>query len=132
MARFARTTGRPTPNPESELRPRVPRDTIPSRPDFPRRNSPSSLQAAMMRMLDRVPQGTGVNVLALLDRVPHLRMKPDQVRRLALDHLAGFVLALVDGTMTVSTILDLCAMPQDGALAILTALFDGGVIACSD
>jgi hypothetical protein len=86
----------------------------------------------MTRMLDRVPQGTGVNVLALLDRVPHVRLKPDQVRRLALDHLAGFVLSLVDGTMTVSTILDLCAMPQEGALAILTALFDGGVIACSD
>jgi len=86
----------------------------------------------MTRMLDGTPKGSSVNVLAMLDRVPRLEVTADELRALSLDHRAGFVLSLVDGTMTVSTVLDLCAMPRDEALQILRSLLDDGVITCGE
>jgi len=79
-------------------------------------------------MLDRAPDGSGAATLAMLDRVPVVRMGVRELGALSLDHRAGFVLSLVDGTMTVSTMLDLCAMPHEEALAILKTLLERGAI----
>ena len=132
LQRYARTTGRPTPHPETQSkgqpRPRAPSNTVPLRPLVPRRHSPTSLQAAVTRMLDRAPDGSGAATLAMLDRVPVVRMGVRELGALSLDHRAGFVLSLVDGTMTVSTMLDLCAMPHEEALAILKTLLERGAI----
>jgi hypothetical protein len=61
-------------------------------------------------------------------RVPRLAITPRELTLLPLDHREGFILSRVDGTTTVETILDLCAMPSDEALAILESLVERGVL----
>jgi hypothetical protein len=51
------------------------------------------------------------------------------LRSLPLDHRAGFLVWLVDGTSTVEAILDACPMTPEHALAVLGVLAAHGVIA---
>lgn len=53
----------------------------------------------------------------------------DQIRWLSLDHRAGFVLSLIDGSSTVEELLDISGMNRLDALRILYTLFDQRVIA---
>lgn len=53
----------------------------------------------------------------------------DQIRWLSLDHRAGFLLSLVDGTSTIEELLDISGMPRLDALRILYGLLDQRVIA---
>ncbi len=52
----------------------------------------------------------------------------DQIRWLSLDHRAGFVLSLIDGSSTVEELLDISGMNRLDALRILYTLFDQRVI----
>jgi hypothetical protein len=56
----------------------------------------------------------------------------DQIRWLSLDHRAGFVLSLIDGSSTVEELLDISGMNRLDALRILYTLFDQRVIALSE
>lgn len=58
-----------------------------------------------------------------------LKVAGAEVRWLGLDHRAGFLLSLVDGTTTVDEIVDLSGMPRHEALRLLAELRDGGAIA---
>lgn len=60
--------------------------------------------------------------------VPRVVLPGSEVAKLALDHKAGFLLAHVDGMHTMEEILDVCAMPEAEALAILERLCALGVI----
>jgi hypothetical protein len=60
---------------------------------------------------------------------PVVLMPPDQLRRLPLDHRAGFLLSLMDGTIDLATVIEVSAMPSDGALRVVRDLFDAGVVA---
>jgi hypothetical protein len=53
----------------------------------------------------------------------------DQIRWLSLDHRAGFLLSLVDGSSTIEELLDISGMPRLDALRILYGLLDQRVIA---
>jgi hypothetical protein len=68
---------------------------------------------------------------ALISRtgVPRRVLAPSEVAQLALDHRAGFLLAHIDGMHSMEEILDVCAMPEAEALAILERLCALGVIA---
>jgi hypothetical protein len=55
----------------------------------------------------------------------------DQIRWLSLDHRAGFVLSLIDGSSTVEELLDISGMNRLDALRIIYTLFDQRVIALS-
>lgn len=57
-----------------------------------------------------------------------LKVAGAEVRWLGLDHRAGFLLSLVDGTTTVDEIVDLSGMPRHEALRLLAELRDGGAI----
>ncbi len=57
-----------------------------------------------------------------------LRVAGAEVRWLGLDHRAGFLLSLVDGTTTVEEVVDLSGMPRHEALRLLAELLDGGAI----
>ena len=63
-----------------------------------------------------------------IKRVPHIMMSREQQRWLALDHRAGFVLSLVDGTSSIDEILDISGMPELDALRILVELQQQNVI----
>jgi len=67
---------------------------------------------------------------ALTQRV-RVAVPPDQIRWLSLDHRAGFVLSLIDGTSTVEELLDISGMNRLDALRILFTLYDQRVIALS-
>jgi hypothetical protein len=51
-----------------------------------------------------------------------------EVRWLGLDHRAGFLLSLVDGTTTVEEIVDMSGMAKHEALRLLAELLDGGAV----
>ena len=61
--------------------------------------------------------------------VPTLAVGAREFALMPLDHREGFLLSMVDGVTSIETILDLCAMPGDEALAILESLSLRGVIA---
>lgn len=65
---------------------------------------------------------------ALTQRV-RVAVPSDQIRWLSLDHRAGFVLSLIDGSSTVEELLDISGMNRLDALRILYTLFDQRVIA---
>ncbi|MFO0755435.1 MAG: hypothetical protein U0359_03030 [Byssovorax sp.] len=61
-------------------------------------------------------------------RIPRVVMDMDEIRYLGLDHRAGFLLANIDGTMTVDEVLDISGMAEFDALKILDDFRDRGVI----
>lgn len=63
-----------------------------------------------------------------LEQVLGLKVAGAEVRWLGLDHRAGFLLSLVDGTTTVEEIIDLTGMPRHESLRLLAELLDGGAI----
>jgi hypothetical protein len=66
--------------------------------------------------------------LGPLDRVPTVVVPRTQMRWLSMDHRAGFVLSLIDGTSSVEMILDVCGMPKLDALRILQELVQQKVV----
>jgi len=67
--------------------------------------------------------------LAPLDRAPIVVVPRTQMRWLSIDHRAGFVLSLIDGSSTVETILDVSGMPKLDALRILYELVQQKIVA---
>jgi hypothetical protein len=67
--------------------------------------------------------------LAPLDRAPIVVVPRTQMRWLSIDHRAGFVLSLIDGSSTVETILDVSGMPKLDALRILHELVQQKIVA---
>jgi len=59
---------------------------------------------------------------------PVVALSADELRRLPLDHRAGYLLSLMDGTMDLETVLDVSAMPRAEALSAVRDLFEAGVV----
>ncbi len=88
-----------------------------------------SAQASHVEERPSAPPQSGRVVRQLtLDAVPRLAVSPHALRELPLDHNAGFLVWLVDGSSTIETILDACPIRRDHALAILRVLAAHGVI----
>jgi hypothetical protein len=69
--------------------------------------------------------------LGALSQHVRVAVPGDQIRWLSLDHRAGFVLSLIDGSSTVEELLDISGMNRLDALRIIYTLFDQRVIALS-
>lgn len=69
-----------------------------------------------------------VGRLGALDQVPVMMIPHAELRWLALDHRAGFVLSLVDGTSSIEEIIDVSTMPQLEVLRTLYNLLSQNVI----
>lgn len=67
--------------------------------------------------------------LGALSQHVRVAVPVEQIRWLSLDHRAGFVLSLIDGSSTVEELLDISGMNRLDALRILYTLFDQRVIA---
>ncbi|WP_426751390.1 hypothetical protein [Myxococcus sp. Y35] len=63
-----------------------------------------------------------------LGRVPVVRLQPDDIIWLNLDHRAGFVLAQIDGLVTYEDLFSLSGMTRLDTARILAQLLDEGVI----
>ncbi|HXN33432.1 MAG TPA: hypothetical protein VN894_16300 [Polyangiaceae bacterium] len=66
--------------------------------------------------------------LGPLDRVPMVMVPRAQMRWLSMDHRAGFVLSLIDGSSSVEMILDVSGMPKLDALRILYDLVQQKIV----
>ncbi len=77
----------------------------------------------------RVLEGMYAARLGSLDRVPSVLVQRAQLRWLSIDHRAGFVLSLIDGTSTLEMILDVCGMPRLDAIRILHELVAQKIVA---
>jgi hypothetical protein len=67
--------------------------------------------------------------LGPLERVPMVVVPRTQMRWLSMDHRAGFILSLIDGSSSVDLILDVCGMPKLDALRILHELVQQKIVA---
>jgi hypothetical protein len=67
--------------------------------------------------------------LGPLERVPLVVVPRTQMRWLSMDHRAGFILSLIDGSSSVELILDVCGMPKLDALRILQELVQQKIVA---
>jgi hypothetical protein len=91
---------------------------------------PGNLEAAECGENCRtVLEGMFAARLGPLDRVPMVVVPRTQMRWLSIDHRAGFILSLVDGSSTVEQILDVCGMPRLDALRILHELVQQKIVA---
>jgi hypothetical protein len=66
--------------------------------------------------------------LGPLDRVPVVAVPRAQMRWLSMDHRAGFVLSLIDGSSSIDMILDVSGMPKLDALRILQELVQQKIV----
>src|ERR1700744_3665506 len=76
----------------------------------------------------QVLEGMYAARLGPLDRVPSVAVQRAQLRWLSIDHRAGFVLSLVDGSSTLEMILDVCGMPRLDAMRILDQLVQQRIV----
>lgn len=60
---------------------------------------------------------------------PIVVMTAEMLRRLPLDHRAGFLLSLMDGTIDLATVIELSAMRKRDALRLARDMYEAGVIA---
>jgi hypothetical protein len=63
-----------------------------------------------------------------LDRIPMVTVPRTQMRWLSMDHRAGFILSLIDGSSSIEMILDLCGMPKLDAYRILLELVQQKIV----
>ena len=66
--------------------------------------------------------------LGALDRVPVVIVQRTQLRWLSIDHRAGFILSLIDGSSTLEMILDVSGMPKLDAMRILHELLQQRIV----
>ncbi|NRA34113.1 MAG: hypothetical protein HRU17_12305 [Polyangiaceae bacterium] len=69
--------------------------------------------------------------LGALSQTVTISVPPNEIRWLSLDHRAGFLLSLVDGTSTVEEILDISGMTRLDALRIMFTLAQQNVVKLS-
>jgi hypothetical protein len=90
---------------------------------------PSSLEAAEFgENCRRVLEKMFAAKLGSLDRVPIVLVPRTQLRWLSIDHRAGFILSLIDGTSSVEMVLDVSGMPRLDALRILQELVQQRIV----
>jgi hypothetical protein len=54
--------------------------------------------------------------------IPRVTMGAEEMRWLSLDHRAGFLLSIIDGSMSIEEVLDVSSMPELDALRIMFEL----------
>ncbi len=66
--------------------------------------------------------------LGNLNRTPRVRMSQDEIIWLNLDNRAGFILSMVDGSLSLDEIISICGLPQLEGMRILVQLLQEKVI----
>ena len=67
-----------------------------------------------------------------LRRVPKVLLPPAELHASELDHREYFLISLLDGATNVETLLDLCGLPSEEALALIDALVRRGILGLGD
>jgi hypothetical protein len=90
----------------------------------------SNEKASEVRLATRRidPLGTNDAWARSVTGVPRVTVTGDALKRLPLDHRAGFLLSLMDGSLDLETIIEVSAMSHDDALALVRDLYDSSII----
>jgi hypothetical protein len=59
---------------------------------------------------------------------PVVVMPNDILKRLPLDHRAGYLLSLMDGTLELETLMEIALMPREDVLRLVRDLYESGVV----
>jgi hypothetical protein len=59
---------------------------------------------------------------------PRLAVGSDELKKLHVDHRAGFVLSLMDASLDLETLIDLCGMDRSAVLELVRGLYELGVV----
>jgi hypothetical protein len=90
-----------------------------------------ALPQSEMRLLTRPKLGAAITDEAWARAVsgtPAVVMADQDLKRLPLDHRAGFLLSLMDGTVDLDTLAEIAAMPREEVLRVVRDLFESGVV----
>jgi hypothetical protein len=63
-----------------------------------------------------------------LATIPHLAIPPEELHAAELDHREYFLISLLDGRTSIETLIDICGMPSEEALALLDGLVRRGIL----
>jgi len=91
----------------------------------------AALPQSEMRLLTRPKMGAAITDEAWARGVvgaPVVVMADHELKRLPLDHRAGFLLSLMDGLLDLDTLVEIAAMPRDEVLRVVRDLFESGVV----
>jgi hypothetical protein len=85
-----------------------------------------------VRLSTRAPIGEFLTLeawAAQLEGKPSVMTSPEVLKRLPLDHRAGFLMSLMDGTLDLDMIIEVSGMDREEVLHVLRDLHELGVIA---
>jgi hypothetical protein len=88
-------------------------------------------ETSEIRLLTRPEMGAAVTDDAwarTMSGVPVVVMPVDLLKRLPLDHRAGFLLSLMDGAVDLETMVEIAGMPRGEVLRLVRDLFESGVV----
>jgi|SRR5579859_3628813 len=91
-----------------------------------RETKPSSIRRATRPRWGPVP--TNEAWARSTEGVPVVVMTHEGLKRLPLNHRAGFVISLMDGSLDLDTIIELCGMDREEALGLVRDLYESGVV----
>jgi hypothetical protein len=76
----------------------------------------------------RMGENALLALIGPLEQVPSLAIAPARLTELRVDHRAGFLLAQVDGSLTLETLIDISGMPKLEVLRLIYTLVEDGVL----
>jgi hypothetical protein len=104
----------------------------PTQPDLGNAvTEPPVPETSEIRLLTRPEMGAAVTDEAwarTMSGAPVVVMPVDLLKRLPLDHRAGFLLSLMDGAVDLETMVEIAGMPRDEVLRLVRDLFESGVV----
>jgi hypothetical protein len=109
---------------------------IGSRPHPARRSGPSSptlpeSPTSEMRLAARpspVALMTDEAWARTIVGTPRVTLGCDELKQLPVDHRAGFVLSLMDGSLDLEMLIEISGMERDAALNLVRGLYETGVV----
>ncbi len=128
---MVRSSNRPTLPPSFDVAAYARDSERKSRASLPSVSDAVDVTPSEVRRVSRPHTGTVVSTEAWARTVlgtPVVIMSPDSLKRLPLDHRAGFVLSLIDGSVDLETLVDLSGMDRNEVLALVRHLCDSGIV----
>ena len=75
------------------------------------------------------PEEQCVAAICSIDSILVQAVSSDELKRMPLDNVGGFLLSLLDGATDVESVLDICGLPRPLALQHLRELVERGIVA---
>jgi hypothetical protein len=98
------------------------------RPGSPSAEAPPSAPSSVSSVAAGMTEDALLRRLGSLEWVPTLAVDQNELRALAVDHRAAFLLSQVDGVSTIEMILDISGMPRADGLRFVIGFLEQGII----